>query len=93
MAEVIRQGKLLTRNEFDHFLASTKASKRYLAIVKAIANGERKWGGIKAAVEKELGVPVSDSQFNLYLDSLINHEFIDSSYAFVDPLLERAFGP
>ncbi len=91
LAEAIRQGALLTRSEFDKFLASAKAGKRYLAIAKAIAKGERKWGGVKAFAEKELGYAISDSQFGDYINSLVNHEFIDASYSFVDPLLERAF--
>ncbi len=94
LEKAIEVGKAMAEKEFDNFLATRKAKKRYLQIIKILSQRKLSWSEIKALLSKELGYEVSDKQFNLYLKHLEDYCFIekaDEKYHLADPLLEMVF--
>jgi len=92
--KTITDGAKLAYSELESFLASRlPAKKRYLTLLRILAEKDMKWGELKRALQIELMERISDPQFTNYLNSLNNFGFIIHSgdvYSIPDPLLRKA---
>jgi hypothetical protein len=90
----IANGAKLAYSELETFLnMRLAAKKRYLALLRILAEKDMKWGDLKRALQIELKEMVSDPQFSNYLNSLKDYGFIlhvNDFYSIPDPLLRRA---
>ncbi len=89
---VERDGTEIVRKELDLFLQRRKAKEKYRKVLRQIARGNNTWGLLKHSLAKEK-LAATDSQLNLYLNELLNYNFIeksDENYFIADPLLIKA---
>ena len=87
-------GAKLAYSELESFLDGRPAAKkRYLTLMRILANSSMRWSDIKRSVQIELKESISDSQFSNYLNSLVDYGFIvlkEDFYSIPDPLLKKA---
>lgn len=85
-------GMEIVRRELDLFLQGRKAKEKYRRVLHQIARGNNSWAILKHSLAKER-VTVTDSQLNLYLNELLDYNFIEKAagnYFIADPLLVKA---
>ena len=73
-------------------LLTIVVSKRYLYILKAIAEGINSWAEIKSYVTSKSG-NIADTRFAYLLDALIKPGFVDKTagrYSITDPVMRKA---
>ena len=90
VASVFEEGSKLVTDELDALIRQSR--KRYIAILKAVADGIDRWSGIKPYVIAKSG-NVSDTILNSLLQTLVKLgmlEKADSSYKIGDPVLLHA---
>jgi AAA+ ATPase superfamily predicted ATPase len=95
LEDALMMGSKLAASEFEDYLSiRPQARRRYVEIIKAVAETPRGWSEIKRAVENVEGRGISDYVFNQLLSNLEKANFIEKMpgglYAMVDPLLARA---
>lgn|GEM_PF-2454222 len=79
----IANGAKLAYSELGDFLNMRQAAKkRYLTLLRILAEKEMRWGDLKLALEVEIREPVSDPQFTNYLNSLKDYGFISHANTF-----------
>jgi len=92
--EVLDIASSIALEELKHFLELRyQAAKRYVAILKAIAQGFNTWSKIKRFLEIEEGARISDSDLYLLLKNLIDASIIrktNNEYIIHDPALKYA---
>ena len=92
--EVLDIASSIALEELKHFLELRyQAAKRYVTILKAIAQGFNTWSKIKRFLEIEEGARISDSDLYLLLKNLIDASIIrksDNEYIIQDPVLKHA---
>jgi AAA+ ATPase superfamily predicted ATPase len=90
----IGRGSALAAEEFSHFLFSRQiARKRYVRIMKHLAERLLRWSAIKRAIESEEGRYMNGKVLTAFLASLTDAGFItkrEEEYYVVDPLLRYA---
>jgi len=96
LKRAVVNGAKLAYSEVESFLGSRlSAKKRYLALLRILAERNMGWGELKRALQIELKELLSDPQFTNYLNSLMDYGFITYSdsekvYSIPDPLLRKA---
>ncbi len=90
-----RTAATLLANELENFLKlRPQARKRYLAILKAIAQQPGSWSQIKRAAEAILAEPIPPKNYTTLLHNLQDAGFIaktpDNNYHLTDTLLAKA---
>lgn len=94
LKKTIANGARLAYSELGTFLDMRPAAKkRYLALLRVLAEKDMKWGELKRALQIELREVISDPQFSNYLNSLRDYGFVSHAadfYSIPDPLLRRA---
>ncbi len=92
--EVLEIASGMVLEELKHFLEPRyQAAKRYLAILRAVAQGFDTWSKIKKFLEVEEGSKVSDSDLYLLLKNLLDASILrkeDNEYRIADPVLAYA---
>ncbi len=92
--EVVEIASGIVLEELKHFLeARYQAAKRYVTILRAIAQGFDTWSRIKTFLEVSEGSRISDSDFYLLLRNLLDASIIRKEgdrYAIADPVLAHA---
>ena len=94
--ERVRQAAVaLTKREFQNFLAARLiARKRYVRIMKHLAQGPATWSSIKRAVEATEGRTINDRNITELITTLLKASFVektDGFYRIGDPMLAEAF--
>jgi len=90
----IEKGKAMAKEEFDNFLLTRKARKKYSMIMKILGGRELSWSELKSLLSKELGYLISDKQLSMYLAHLEDYCFIEKvaeKYKIADPLTDALF--
>ncbi len=94
LKEAIVNGSKLAYSELESFLAMRPtARKRYLVLLKILAEKNAGWSELKLALEVRLNEKISDPQFTNYLNSLIDYGFLlhqEDRYILPDPLLKKS---
>jgi len=90
------EGSKLAISELENFLKIRPiARKRYLIILRRIADNPASWSEIKRYLESIEGRVISKSNLTLLLRNLVNAGFIsknnENKYYIVDPILRYAF--
>ncbi len=79
--------------EFQNFLETRGiGKKRYIEVMKILAEGQRRWKEIKTLLEVRLGRNIPNNQISKYLNELRKYGFIvkrNNIYMIPDPLLRR----
>jgi len=92
--EVLEQASSIVIEELRHFLEPRyQAARRYIAILRAVAQGFNTWSRIKRFLEVEEGRPISDSDLYNLLKNLVDASILrkeGSEYRFYDPVLAHA---
>ncbi|AJC72141.1 ATPase [Thermococcus guaymasensis DSM 11113] len=97
--EVFEEARRLALEEFENFLSKRpSARKRYLEIMRAVANGKNTWEGIKEHLERKEGKSIADSVLARLLKALVDSSFLQKvrdgrnvRYRVSDPVLEAVF--
>lgn len=94
LKNTIKTGSMLAYSELETFLNTRQvAKKRYLMLLRLLAEKNMRWTDIKRALQIELKESISDPQFSNYLNALTAYGFvvvIDNRYFIPDPLLKKA---
>ena len=94
LAYSLTSGAMLAYSELETFLGMRLvAKKRYLTILKLLAEKDMRWTELKRAFQIELKENIADSQFGNFLNALTAYGFViavDNIYSVPDPLLKRA---
>ncbi len=86
---VLDEGSKLVLSELEKIIAPSR--RRYLAILKAIAQGMNSWSSIKAYVTARTG-PINDKRFTELLKKLVKYGYIvkkDNKYHILDPIVRE----
>ncbi len=86
--ELFNMAEKLIREEFSSILQN---SRRYGAILKAVAMGNVRWSTIKEYVEFKMG-PVNDAKFSILLKNLLKYGYLEkrgNEYAIPDPVVKE----
>lgn len=89
LAKTIEEAEIVVRDELYKLIGNSK--ERYLSILKAVSQGNKRWMEIKDYVTLKVG-PIADSQFNYLLNKLIKYGFAEkdnNEYSITDPILLR----
>ncbi len=84
---------IIARELYNFLRTRSQAAKRYLTILKAVAEGFNTWTKIKRYLEVEEGKRISDSNLYLLLNNLVNASLLekkDTTYDIPDPILKHA---
>ena len=88
IAQVFKEGSRLTLKEIETLISHSR--KRYIYILKAIADNLNTWGVIKVYVGSNNG-PVSDTVLNSLLQTLVKlgivEKALDGKYVISDPIV------
>lgn len=91
--EVLKEGAGLVLGEFEHFLETRMARKRYSLMMRRLADGSLSWGELKRFLEHEEGRPIHNANFTGLLNNLTKAGFVEckeGSYSIADPVLSYA---
>ncbi len=86
---VFDEGSKLVLSELEKIIAPSR--RRYLAILKAVAQGMSSWSDIKAYVTARTG-PINDKRFSELLKRLVKYGYIvkkDNKYYVPDPIVRE----
>jgi AAA+ ATPase superfamily predicted ATPase len=90
----VDKGASLAYSELGSFLdMRPSAKRRYLSLLKILAEKDSSWADLKRALQVELKEEISDPQFSNYLNSLVSYGFLvtkEGVYSIPDPLLRQA---
>ncbi len=89
IAKVFEEGSRLVLDELEKVIAPSR--KRYLAILKAVAQGASSWSDIKAHVMAKTGY-ISDKRFTDLLKKLVRYGYLakkDDGYGIPDPVVKH----
>ena len=97
--QVFEEAKALAMDEFENFLGKRiAAKKRYVEIMRAVAEGKRTWEEIKEHLERKEGKTIADSVLARLLNALVDSSFLEKVkdgrnvyYRIPDPILEACF--
>ena len=97
--QVFEEAKALAMDGFENFLGKRiAAKKRYVEIMRAVAEGKRTWEEIKEHLERKEGKTIADSVLARLLNALVDSSFLEKVkdgrnvyYRIPDPILEACF--
>ncbi|MFA4640537.1 AAA family ATPase [Pyrococcus kukulkanii] len=91
----LKKATLLAKSEFEEFLGRHEfARKRYIAVMRAVALGNKRWSEIKEFLERREKKSISDSVVHRLLTNLVKSSFLEKvkgEYRIADPILEMVF--
>ena len=93
MEIVLREGMQVVKDELDRFLETRGiGKKRYLIVLKILAEGPKRWKEVKELMEIKLRKRIANNQITRYLSELLKYGFIqkrEKIYYIPDPLLRE----
>ncbi|MFA4701978.1 AAA family ATPase [Pyrococcus kukulkanii] len=91
----LKKATPLAKREFEEFLRRHEfARKRYIAVMRAVALGNKRWSEIKEFLERREKKSISDSVVHRLLTNLVKSSFLEKvrgEYRIADPILEMVF--
>ena len=91
--KTLELGMKTTIEEFQNFLETRgTGKKRYIEVMKILAEGQKRWKEIKTLLEIRLKRNIPNNQISKYLNELRKYGFItkrNNKYLIPDPLLRR----
>jgi uncharacterized protein len=94
LLEIEDEGAQLAKAEFESFLATREARKRYEITMQTLAQRPSTWSVIKRSIEIQTGKKMYNKNLSDLIASLEKSGFItknEQEYMIVDPLLRRSF--
>ena len=92
---VFKDAEEIIRDEFLRFMSQQRGKKkRFLYVLKAIANGYNTWNEIKEFIKIKKRENISDSRLLNLLERLSDYSFIErdgNKYLLCDPIMEKFF--
>ena len=93
LEKVVELGTKIAFDEIERFLVTRGIGrKRYMEVLKILADGPKRWKEVKTMLELRLERRVPNNQISKYLNELIKYGFIvkkDNKYLIPDPLLRQ----
>ncbi len=89
ISKVFREGSKLVLDELEKIIEPSR--ERYVAILKAVSKGVRKWSEIKTYVEFKTKTKIYDRNFSNLLEKLVKYGVLEkqnNTYKITDPLID-----